>query len=162
MSTRTRQLSYLETAKSGALAGMIGSVIQSAVGLFIDKCLLPPRHDNNIAPRLITRLFQKRGEPAHPVRDWTLGTLFHFGFGIGWGCAFGLARRWSGIPSPLLGGATGLLIYLLAFSRIGAGTHTRTERHPRHRDRRKQLSLLAVAWTYAMSTAAAYDRLDRR
>jgi hypothetical protein len=162
MLTAIAQPTYLRSAGVGASAGIIGSVVQVAVGLVIDKCLLPPRHDNNIAPRLVTRLFQKRGQPANRVRDWTLGTLFHFVYGIGWGCAFGLARRAFGIPSPLLGGAMGLLIYLLAFSGVGAGTQTGTETHPRHRNRGKQLSLIVVAGTFAMSTAAIYDRLVRR
>ena len=162
MSAAIAQSSYRATARTGALVGVIGSVIQVIVGLLLDRLVLPPRQHNNIAPRLIKRLFQQRGRPARPVRDWTLGTLFHVGYGIGWGCAFGLAQRWSGIPSPLLGGAMSILLYLLAFSGIGAGTRTGTEQHPRHRDWRKQLSLIAVASTFAMSTAASYDRLVPR
>src|SRR5215212_2057035 len=119
MSKATSQLHLLESTRTGVLAGIVGSTIQTTVGLFIDKFLLPPQHDNNIAPRLITRIFQKKGEPPNRVRDWSLGTLFHFGYGLGWGCAFGLVRRWSGISSPLIGGAMALLIYFSAFSRFG-------------------------------------------
>jgi hypothetical protein len=151
----------LGAASYGALAGLGGSVIQVQVGLLLDKLLLPPRQHNNIAPRFVKRLFQWRGKPGNPKRDWTLGTLFHLGYGIGWGCAFGLARRWTGIPSPLLGGATGFAIYLLAFSGLGVATHTWTEPHPRRRSWRKQISLVAVAWTYALSTAFIFDRLTR-
>jgi hypothetical protein len=153
---------YREATGAGAAAGLVGSVIQVLVGLLLDRFVLPPRQHNNIAPRFVKRLSQLRGKPAHPRRDWTLGTLFHLGYGIGWGCAFGLARRWSGIPSPLLGGATGLLIYLLAFSGVGVGTWTRTEQHPRRRSWRKQISLVVIAWTFALSTAIVYDILIRR
>lgn len=161
MSRLTAQPSYLQAAGSGASAGLIGSVVQVLVGLLLDWLLLPPREHNNIAPRFVKRLFQLQGKPAQPARDWVLGTLFHLGYGLGWGCAFGLTRRWSGIPSPLLGGGTGLLIYLLAFSDFGAGTVTRTEPDPRRRSWRKQLSLIAVAWTFAMTTALVYDRVTR-
>jgi len=161
MSQAVSELHTLESVRTGVAAGVIGSAIQVTVGLLIDKLLLPPEHDNNIAPRFIRRIFQKKGESPNLARDWTLGTLFHVGYGVAWGSAFGLVRR-SGIPSPFIGGAMGLLIYLLAFSRIGAGTKTGTEVHPERRDWRKQLSLLTVGWTYSMSTALIYDRLARR
>jgi hypothetical protein len=151
---------YREAATSGAAAGLIASVIQVLVGLLLDKLLLPPRQHNNIAPRLIKRLFQKQGRPPHPVRDWSFGTLFHLAYGMSWGCVFGLVRRWLPIPSPLLGGALVLLIYGLAFSRIGVGTRTQTERHPQQRGWGKQLSLVAVAATFGITVAAAYDRLN--
>ena len=154
--------SSLEAASWGAVAGVIAGVIQVLVGLLLDRILLPPREHNNIAPRFVKRLFQLQGRGSRPVRDWTLGTLFHFGYGVGWGAAFGLARRWSGIPSPLLGVGTGFLIYLLAFSGVGVGTKTRTEPYPRRRHWPKQLSLIAVAWTFALTTAAIYDFLARR
>jgi hypothetical protein len=96
------------------------------------------------------------------VRDWTLGTAFHFGYGIGWGGAFGLIQRWSGAPAPLLGLGMGGLLYLLAFSRIGVGTKTDTERHPERRGWRKQLSLIAVACGYALATAGIYSLLEGR
>ena len=159
MPTVVSEPSSREAATSGATAGLIASVIQVLIGLLLDKCLLPPRQHNNIAPRLIKRLFQKQGRPPHPLRDWILGTLFHLAYGISWGCAFGLARRWLPIPSPLLGGAVGLLIYIVAFSQIGVGTRTQTERPPQHRGWRKQFSLVAVAGAFAITVAAGYDAL---
>jgi hypothetical protein len=146
----------------GAGAGVVASVVQVLVGLLLDWLLLPPRQHNNIAPRFVKRLFQLQGKAEDPPRDWTLGTLFHLAYAIGWGCAFGLVRRWSGIQSPILGGLTGLLIYLLAFSGFGVGTWTRTEPHPRRRSWPKQLSLIAVAWTFALTTALVYDLATRR
>lgn len=162
MSSGHAQPSYLDATKSGALAGVLASVVQVLVGLLLDKLLLPPRQHNNIAPRFVKRLFQLRGKPAEPARDWVLGTVFHLGYGLGWGSGFGLARRGTGLPSPILSSLTGLLIYLAAFSGIGAGTLTWTESSPRRRSWRKQLSLVAVAWTFALSTGAFYDRLVRR
>ena len=154
--------SSLEAASWGAVAGVIASVVQVLVGFALDALVLPRRQHNNIAPRFIKRLFQLGGRGQHPVRDWTLGTLFHFGYGVGWGAAFGLARRWSGIPSALLGVGTGFLIYVLAFSGVGVGTKTRTEPHPRRRNWPKQISLIAVAWTFALTTAAVYEYLANR
>jgi hypothetical protein len=141
---------------------LIAATIQVLVGLLLDKCLLPPRQHNNIAPRLIKRLFQKQGRPSQPVRDWSLGTLFHFAYGIGWGFAFGLLRQWLAIPSVILGATFGLAIYVLAFSGIGVGTRTQTERQPRQRGWRKQVSLLVVSATFASTLAAAYDWLIER
>jgi hypothetical protein len=154
--------SYPTAAGVGAAAGLVGSVVQVLVGLLLDKAVLPRGQDNNIAPRFVTRLFQSQGEPANPARDWALGTAFHLGYGVGWGAAYGLARRRTGLPPSLLGVLTGLLIYLLAFSGFGAGTKTRTEPPPHRRGWRKQASLVAVAWTFALTTAAVYERLTRR
>ena len=162
MSSVNAQPSYREATGSGAAAGLVGSVVQVLVGLLLDRFVLPPRQHNNIAPRFVKRLSQLQGKSANRERDWILGTLFHLGYGIGWGCAFGLVRRRSGIPSLMLGGATGLLIYLLAFSGVGVGTRTRTEQHPRRRSWRKQISLIVIAWTFALSTAVVYDTLIRR
>jgi len=152
----------IRSAGAGALAGLIASVVQVTVGLGIDKLLLPRQHNNNIAPRLITRVFQRTGERENPPRDWLLGTLFHFSYGVTWGAAFGLVRRWTRIPAPLVSVAMGLLIYVLAFSEIGAGTKTGTEVHPRHRDPRKQLSLIAIVTTFVLTTTGAYERLTAR
>jgi hypothetical protein len=148
--------------RRGALAGAAGGVVQVVIGLLLDRWLLPPGQHNNIAPRLIKRLFERRGQPRQARRDWALGTLFHFGYAVGWGAVFGLVRQASGLPSWLLGLLMGAVIYLLAFSRIGAGTRTGTEPRPERRSLRKQLSLVGVAWGFALGTAALYDRLAGR
>ena len=160
--TATQGTSLLQSAGTGALAGMSGAVIQVAVGLLIDKLLLPPQHDNNIAPRVMTRLFQKRGDRPNRLRDWTLGTLFHIGYGLFWGVSFSLARRWTRIPSRFLGLVMAALIYLLAFSKFGAGTKTGTEEHPRRRPDNKQLSLVAVVLTFTTTAVLSHNWLERR
>jgi hypothetical protein len=150
---------YSNAAKQGAVAGVIGSVVQTGVGFALDQLLLPPRQHNNIAPRLVKRLSFFSGHRQNAVRDWILGTLFHIGYGLGWGVFLGLARRWSSMPPLPLGALTGGLIYLLAFSRRGVGTMTATEPPPSARGWRKEASLVAVAWAYAFATAFIDERL---
>ena len=156
------QEAYFRTVLRGALAGVIGSIVQAGVGAALDRAVLPPKQHNNIAPRLVKRLAQLTGDQARPGRDWTLGTLFHLGYGVSWGMLLGLARRWSGIPPVALGGAASGLIYLLAFSSRGLGTLTATEPPPRLRSWRKQLSLIAIAGAYALTTTSVEERLTRR
>jgi hypothetical protein len=149
-------------AARGAVAGILGGGVQAGVGLALDKLLLPPKQHNNIAPRLIKRLAQWTGRGGDASRDWTLGTLFHLGYGAGWGALLGLARQLTGAGPLSLGGIGGALIYLAAFSSGGFGTLTATEPPPRARGWRKQASLVAVSSTFALSTAWLNDRLALR
>lgn len=154
--------SYGRTATRGAIAGILGSTSQIAVGFALDKLLLPPRQHNNIAPRLIKRLGQWTGRQGNAPRDWTLGTLFHVGYGVAWGTALSLGRKATGAP-PLVTGAVGsALIYAAAFSSRGVGTLSLTEPPSSARGWRKQVSLVAVASTFAMATAVLDHWLDRR
>jgi hypothetical protein len=73
-----------------------------------------------------------------------------------------MTRRWLHLPALVEGGLIGGLIYGLAFSSHGAGTFTATEPPPKNRTWRKQISLAAVAWTYALATACVDDLLVRR
>src|SRR5688572_32117769 len=132
---------YIESAARGAVAGVLGSIVQTGVGLAFDKLLLPPKQHNNIAPRLIKRLAQWTGRRRSAPRDWALGTLFHLGYGAGWGVLIGLARRLTGADPLPLGAIGSALVYLAAFSSRGGGTLTLTEPPPRLRSRRKQASL---------------------
>lgn len=152
----------VRAAGAGAFAGFLACLVQVIVGWFLDRFFLPRGHDNNIAPRFVNRVFRRSGRRANPVRDWVLGTLFHLGYGLGWGTLFGMARRWSGLPSWVLASAAGLLIYLAAFSGLGAGTRTGTEHKPERRPWRKQFSLVAVALTYVITLAWTFDRVERQ
>jgi hypothetical protein len=129
------------------------------VGGVLDRMLLPRGHDNNIAPRLINRVARKTGHHSPAALDWLLGTAFHLAYGISWGIAFGLVRRWSPLPSLPLAGLFGGAIYIGAFSRFGAATQTGTERKPRDRPWQKHVSLVSVALTYALCLGVLYDRL---
>lgn len=120
----------------------------------LDRMFLPRGHDNNIAPRLVERNAEHFGYAAQPVRDWSLGTVFHVGYGMGWGVLMGVAQQRLRLPWPLLGTLAGALIYTAAFSRIGAGTLTGTEKPPEERPWRKQVSLVTVALTFAFVEAA--------
>jgi hypothetical protein len=145
--------SYGVAAARGAAAGAAGSVVQTGIGLALDRLLLPPKQHNNIAPRLVKRLAQWTGRGKNRPRDWTIGTLFHLGYGVGWGAFLGVARRRTQLPPLPLGTFTGGLIYLLAFSKRGVGTVTATEPPPHNRNWRKEASLVSVAWGYALVTA---------
>lgn len=153
--------SLLGAASTGAIAGLGGTAVQTAVGLAFDKLLLPKGQDSNIAPRLMNRLFRITGHGRDRARDWTVGMLFHTAYGAGVGVAYGLARRATGMPPALLAPAFAGLIYLSAFSRVGGGTLTLTERPPGWRSRRKQASLVAIPFAYAVATAALFSALQR-
>src|SRR5919202_7069356 len=142
----------LETATHGAVAGLAGSLVQAAIGYLIDRALLPREHNNNMAPRLFARLFQRSGQAPHPVRDWLLGAIFHELYGVGWGVLQAVAADRLRVPAPALAPPLSGLIYLLAFSRIGVGTLTGTERHPDRRHPGKQGALLTVAVVFPVAT----------
>jgi MFS family permease len=152
----------IRAAGVGAFAGVLASIVQVLIGWLLDRFFLPRGHDNNIAPRFVSRVFRRSGRRSNPVRDWALGTLFHLGYGLGWGTLFGTVRRWSRLPSWLVGSAAGVLIYLSAFSGIGVGTRTGTERNPERRPWQKQVSLVAVALAYVATLAWTFDRLERQ
>ena len=161
MSHRPIDQTPRQAAAAGLLAGLAASTVQSAIGFFIDRALLPTRHDNNIAPRLVHRSSRRVGYRSSPAQDWLLGVLFHFFYGAGWGALYGPVRAHLRAPRLALGGALGGLLYLLAFSRIGLGTRTGTEEPPDRRPLHKQLALVAVAFTDASALARLYDPIAR-
>ena len=153
---------YTRAVARGAVAGILGSIVQVGVGFALDKVLLPPKQHNNIAPRLMKRLAQWTGRGGNAPRDWSLGTLFHLGYGANWGVVLGLARCLTGARPVTVGGVGGALVYLAAFSPLGVGTLTGTEPPPRARGWRKQVSLIAVASAFGLSTPFIDDWLARR
>ena len=149
----------LTAGATGAAAGLAASVVQTGVGFAIDRVLLPPGHDNNIAPRLVDRLGRRVGHHTPSAFEWAAGAAFHFGYGLGWGALFGVVRSRVRAPGLLLGGVLGGILYLVAFSRAGFGTRTGTEAPPDQRPWQKQVSLVSVAMTYALALALLFDRL---
>jgi hypothetical protein len=149
----------LAAGVSGAAAGLAASVVQTGVGLALDRLLLPHGHDNNIAPRLVDRVARRAGHHTPSAVDWAMGTAFHLGYGVGWGALFGVIRRRSRAPGLLLGGALGAVLYGLAFSRVGFGTQAGAEAPPDARPWQKQVSLVSVAMAYALALALLFDRL---
>ena len=156
------QALYRDAALRGVVAGLLAGTVQPVVGWVLDQTLLPPGQDSNIAPRLVNRTARKAGHRTSAVVDWLGGVLFHYGYGAGLGAFFGVLKRWSGLPTPALSVFLGWLIYLAAFSGIGAGTSTGTEQRPDRRPWQKQVSLVAVAFAFALSLGPAFDRLDPR
>jgi hypothetical protein len=154
--------SYARAAMRGAAAGIVGSLIQVGVGLALDRLVLPPRQHNNIAPRLIKRLAQWTGRRGNAARDWTLGTLFHLGYGAGWGALLGVGRAATDAPPSAPTASGGALVYAAAFSSKGGGTLTLTEPPPAIRGWRKQVSLVAVSSAFALATAWLDAGLERR
>ena len=144
-------------ALSGAGIGLLGAGVQTMIGLLLDRLFLPNGEDNNIAPRLVMRSFQRLGYGENGPRDWALGTVFHFGYGAMWGAVLNVARARTGVPASVLAIPVGATIYGLAFSRAGVGTRTGTEQHPDLRLGRKQVSLMAVANAYAVATGLLLD-----
>jgi hypothetical protein len=143
----------LQTATRGAVAGLTGSIVQAGIGYLIDRALLPRGHNNNIAPRLFSRLFQRAGRAPQPVRDWLFGTIFHGLYGVSWGVLQAVLADRLRIPAAVLAPPLTGLIYLVAFSRFGIGTLTGTERDPDHRYGGKEASLLAVGAVFSIATS---------
>ena len=98
---------------------------------------------------------------AHPAIDWVLGVLFHIGYGMGWGVLYAFARRNVPVARLALAAGFGGVIYLIAFSPLGIGTHTRTEQHPSRRHPAKQLDLLVIPFAFALPLALCYDSIER-
>jgi hypothetical protein len=146
----------------GALAGLLGATFQVVVGWLMARLLLPRNQDLNVAPRLVHRTLETLGQPASPARDWLLGSFFHFGYGAGWGVALARGRTLAHLPGVLVAFPMSVVIYTLAFSRVGAGTIMHVEEDPPLRPLGKQGSLLGVVMAFTLSTGLLLDRLGRR
>jgi hypothetical protein len=146
----------------GALAGAAASVPQAMIGKIEEIIFLPAGEDSNIAPRLFDRLGRMAGENPSRAQEWILGTLFHVGYGAGWGALYGFAaERFS--ARPVIGGTVlGAVIYGITFPRWGGAVRTGTERPPG----RRSPQMTAVAWSVAVgfgiATGVIYDVLARR
>jgi hypothetical protein len=142
----------------GAGAGIVAATVQVALGKAEEWLLLPPGEDANIAPRFVQRLAEHLGASLpHPAR-WVLGTLFHYGYGAGWGALYAAAlgllpprRR----PPALAGGAAlGVALWVLAFGPLGAAVQSGTERPPRRRPWTGNVLTWSVALAFGLVTAA--------
>ena len=155
---------YLRRVALGIVAGLFAGIPQvlaaQAVGALVGK-----RSEADVGPRFVqrtARLFRRA--PSRPER-WSLAGLFHFVYAAGWGTAYGTLVGAAGadrVPPPLAGGLLGALIYGVAFSRVGAGTLTHTERHPDRRSEQDWMVLLTSAFSFALTLAYSYRWLDRR
>lgn len=151
--------SIFRTGVRGGIAGAAASLVQAAVGKTEDIAFLPPREDSNIAPRLMDRLSRMRGRSLSTAGSWTLGTVFHLGYGAGWGKLYAFARERLPIH-PLLGGTIlGSTVYLITFPRWGGAVLTGAERPPELRSRRMGLVAASVALSFGIATAYFYEAI---
>jgi hypothetical protein len=151
--------SVVRAVLRGAVAGTVASVVQAAVGKTEDLLLLAPHESADIAPRLMARIAAMQGKTLTWTERWTLGTVFHLGYGAGWGKLYALARERRPVD-PLLGGlllAGG--IYVITFPRWGGAVWTKTERPPSVRTRRMELVAASVTLAFGLTTAYLYEAL---
>jgi hypothetical protein len=145
----------------GGVSGLLGGTIQVGVGWLLSQTLLPDSEDNNIAPRLMQQSLSALGRRPEPVRDWVLGTLFHYGYSFIWGVILARGRAVSRLPALIVALPVSLVVYVLAFSRVGAGTLMGAEAHPSIRRWEKQASLIGVVGAFTLSTGVLLDRFSR-
>lgn len=145
----------------GAAAGVTASVVQAIVGKTEDLLLLPPSENSHMAPRLMARAASAFGEGLSPAERWTLGTLFHVGYGAAWGVVYAEGKERLGLPPLVAGGALGGLIYLITFPEWGGAVLTNSERRPEIRSTAMTFVAASVTAVFGLTTALAYDRLSR-
>lgn len=147
----------------GALAGLAASTVQVMVGK-AEEILLPLRRDEDahIAPRLVGKVAENVGVETTKATRWTLGTLFHFGYGMLWGAGYAAAVEKIEAKQPVhpLAGGTllGLIIYGITFPNWGGAVKTRTERPTHQRSLGMQMITWSVALTYGVCTGLFYGR----
>lgn len=147
---------------AGAAAGVVGSVVQAAIGKSEELAFLPEREDSDLAPRLMDRLAEHMGHELPTPAAWALGTAFHLGYGAWWGGLYALVREHRQIH-PLAGGvALGSFIYLITFPKWGGAVQTDTERPPRNRSYGMEVVAASVTLGFAISTSMLYEQIRDR
>jgi hypothetical protein len=148
----------------GVVAGWLAGIPQVGAAQVVGG-LVGKRRQADVGPRFVQRAARLLGKsPSRPSR-WSLATLFHFLYAAGWGALYATTVGAVGtrrVP-PLLGaGLLGALIYGAAFSRVGAGTATRTERHPDRRPPHEWAVEGTSAFSFALVLAYLWRWLDGR
>jgi hypothetical protein len=151
--------SALSIVVRGAAAGVVGCTVQAAIGATESATFVPDGENANLAPRLMGRLAALGGGALTDTERWTLGTLYHIGYGAGWGMLYALARERMQVH-PLLGGVLlGGLIYGITFPRWGGAVQLRAERPPAKRSPQMGVVLASVTLSFGLATAFTYERL---
>jgi hypothetical protein len=145
---------------AGCLAGIPQVLAAQAVGTLVGR-----RSQADVGPRFVQRVARLAGKsPSRPSR-WSLATLFHFAYAAWWGGFYATVLSVVGsrrVPPPLGGGLLGALINAAAFSRVGAATVTRAERHPDRRRGYEWAVQGTSAFSFALTLAYLYRWLDGR
>lgn len=153
--------SALRAVLAGAAAGVVGSVVQAAIGKCEEIAFLPEREDSNLAPRLVDRIAGRAGYDPPAAVEWALGTVFHLGYGATWGGLYALARERHPVDPWAGGAAMAGIIYGITFPRWGGAVQTGTERPPRRRSWGMEAVAASVTLGFGLSTALTYERLRR-
>lgn len=152
----------MRAALLGAVAGAVGGIVQPAVGKAEEVVFFPRREDTNVPRHFVDALARRTGTQMSYAARLMAGTAFHVGYALFWGAAYGVAcdrRR----TTPLVGGlGLGAVLYLAAFSRIGAATWARSEPPPWRRPPRAWLLTTTMPLTYGLTTAWTFEKLRRR
>jgi hypothetical protein len=145
----------------GAAAGAVGGIVQPAVGK-LEELFLPPGEDSNVARHYVETLARRTGLRPRPGMSLAGATVFHIGYALFWGAAYGVVCQRTRC-SPAVG-AAGLasVLYLAAFSRVGAATLAGSEPPPTRRPRRTWALTTTLPLAYGVTTAWVFERLRRR
>ena len=152
------------TITRGVTAGWIAGIPQVVLAQVVGQ-LLGVRERADIGPRFVRSAAAHAGSHLSTPMHWLLGGVFHFEYAAMWGALYGLLVDWRGHRrvSPALGGAllTGL-VYMAAFSPLGAATRTGAEKQVGRRDPKETLVHLVGAAAFGMTNALAYRWLRER
>jgi hypothetical protein len=145
----------------GAGAGALAGIVQPAVGKLEEELFFPDGEDTEIPKHFVRAAGARMGIEISEEEGLAAGTVFHVGYALFWGAAYALAREELDLPPLAAGLGLGGLLYLMAFSRMGAGTRVGSEPHPDHRPGRHWLLTTSMPMVYALTTAAAYEEIRR-
>lgn len=145
----------------GAAAGAVAGVAQPALGKLEERLFFPPGEDTDVPKHFAYAVAARAGIDLSEAEGLAAGALFHVGYALFWGSAYALVR--DELDAPPLTAGLGLagLLYLMAFSEIGAGTRTGSEPPPDHRPARYWLLTTTMPLVYGLTTAVVYERLRR-
>jgi len=146
------------TVTRGVTAGWIAGIPQVLAAQLAGR-LLGVRERADIGPRFMRHATAEAGSHVSPPMHWLLGGVFHFELAALWGALYGLLVDWRGhrrVPPPLGGVVLAGLVYLAAFSPLGAGTRTGAERPVGRRDGRETLLHWVSALAFGLTNALAY------
>lgn len=152
------------TITRGVTAGWIAGIPQVVLAQVVGQ-LLGVRERADIGPRFVRSAAAHAGSHLSTPMQWLLGAVFHLEYGAMWGALYGLLVDWRGhrrVPPPLGGAVLGGLVYLAAFSPLGAATRTGAERQVGQRDPRETVLHWLSALGFGLTNALAYRWLRER